>query len=260
MNKQKKFNQDGSLRGRGIEWTDYTLNVSGGCFHGCRWNMPDGTEAVCYAETTAEGVAGGAYPEGFEHYYWKPAKLKEPGKVKEKSRIFVGSMTDQFGHWVPQVHIESVIQMTHDYDWHTYQFLTKNAVRVGNLVQAGLDIPQNCWIGASLPPDIMWGKPLSDSQKRIMFQRTLKTLAALPGRFVKWLSIEPLSWDAAPTLEPYIQNIGWIVIGAASTGKEYHQPETAWVEQLHALADDHGVPVFHKGNLSYQPHREDFPV
>lgn len=32
--------------GRGIEWCDETRNVIGGCPHGCRWQMPDGTLAV----------------------------------------------------------------------------------------------------------------------------------------------------------------------------------------------------------------------
>lgn len=44
--------------GRGIEWCDETRNATGGCMHDCRWKMPNGEVAVCYAKTLAEtGVA-----------------------------------------------------------------------------------------------------------------------------------------------------------------------------------------------------------
>lgn len=49
---------------RGIEWCDETRNPTGGCLHQCRWEMPDGTIAICYAENLAEhGVAKKGYPE-----------------------------------------------------------------------------------------------------------------------------------------------------------------------------------------------------
>ncbi len=258
MNKQFKL-IDGVKVNKKIEWCDYTWNPIAGCFHGCEWNMPDGQTANCYAEDVAEGIAASQYPEGFEYHYWHPNRLGEPFTVSLPSKIFVGSMADVFGHWVPEKQIELLMSQCAASPVHTFQFLTKNPVRIKTLIEAGLVIPKNCWIGASLPPDKMWGKSLSENQKRAMFARTLKTLAALPGDFIRWLSIEPLSWDAAPILEPHVTGIQWIVIGAASTGSTYHQPEQAWIERLHDLADRHHIPVFHKGNLTYTPHREDFP-
>ena len=42
-------------QGKGkIEWTDFTWNPVGGCRHACRWKMPDGTIARCYAESFVE--------------------------------------------------------------------------------------------------------------------------------------------------------------------------------------------------------------
>ena len=62
--------------GRGIEWCDETRNATGGCPHGCRWEMPDGAVAICYAEQLAEsGVAKGAYPQGFDRRICRPAPL-----------------------------------------------------------------------------------------------------------------------------------------------------------------------------------------
>ena len=40
---------------RGIEWTGRTVGVFGGCVHDCRWLMPDGTWAICYAKNLAHG-------------------------------------------------------------------------------------------------------------------------------------------------------------------------------------------------------------
>ena len=59
--------------GRGIEWSDTTFSPLSGCRHDCRWRIPDGTVAVCYAEDLAErGVAKSKYPQGFKHHYWRP--------------------------------------------------------------------------------------------------------------------------------------------------------------------------------------------
>lgn len=64
--------------GRGIQWCDETRNVFGGCFHRCRWEMPDGEIAKCYAEELANnGLARRGYPQGFEHHYYRPDKLSE---------------------------------------------------------------------------------------------------------------------------------------------------------------------------------------
>src|ERR1044071_5420699 len=101
MNKQAK-----SAIKRGIEWTDYTWNPVPGCQHGCRWQMPDGTVAECYAETVAGRVAQNAYPKGFEHHYWNPHILEEPLKIKTPASIFLDSMSDLMGSWVPKAEIE----------------------------------------------------------------------------------------------------------------------------------------------------------
>src|SRR5262245_8968781 len=70
--------------GRGIEWCDETRNVLGGCMHECKWKMPDGTVAGCYAKMLAEhGVAKRAYPHGFEHHYWRPEELPKLSAGKD---------------------------------------------------------------------------------------------------------------------------------------------------------------------------------
>lgn len=246
MNKQKKAGS------RGIEWTDYTWNPVQGCKHGCRWTMPDGSVAKCYAETIANRVAQKAYPHGFEHHYWNPQKLYAPLKVEQPSRIFLDSMSDLMGHWVPKEQVEQVLDICRQAHWHQFQLLTKNAPRL-----LEFEFPPNVWVGVSAPPSEMFGKPLSFTQQQRMVVRQLDVLSKLQVP-VRWMSIEPLSFDIAPLLEG--SPLEWAVIGAAANGHKTYQPEPTWVQNVLDVLDAQGTAVFFKGNLVWQPWREMFPV
>ena len=76
---------------------------------------------------------------------------------------------------------------------------------------------------------------------------------------VTWMSIEPLSWDISPFLADCCP-LKWAVIGAASSGKNTFQPEPEHVENVLSILNAHNVPVFFKGNLEWDPWREDFPA
>lgn len=247
MNKQYK-----SPKKRGIEWTDFTWNPVGGCQHSCRWEMPDGSIAECYAETVAERVAQNSYPHGFEHHYWRPELLDKPLKVSKPARIFMDSMSDLMGHWVNDEEIEQVFDVCRQAHWHTFQMLTKNAPRL-----LKFKIPQNVWVGVSAPPSFMFGKRLTDKMQTKMLQRTVGVLNQLDVP-VRWMSIEPLSFDIAPLLEN--SRLQWAVIGAASNGKKTYQPRTEWVENVLRVLDANGTKVFFKGNLEWETWREEFPA
>src|SRR5215203_1739239 len=122
MNKQLK-KRDGVVVGRGIEWCDWTWNPIGGCMHACKWTMPDGSTAQCYAKDVAEGVAREHYPAGFEAHYWHEERLFEPLYVKEPARIFPDSMADLFGRWVSPIEIDNVLNIMETAHWHTFQSL-----------------------------------------------------------------------------------------------------------------------------------------
>lgn len=261
MNIQVKI-VNGKIISRGIEWTDFTWNPVGGCQHACRWRMPDGKIAICYAESTAN-VMNRAYPHGFEHHYFREHMLSAPLKQKKPSRIFMDSMSDLMGSWVPEDQINRVFEVCRKAEWHNFQLLTKNAPRL-----LKFDLPPNVWAGVSAPPTFFMGKELTLDQQRRMVFRQLDVLDALKmkGHPVCWMSIEPLSFDIAETFEDWSAQSGndlplhWAVIGAASNGSRYFQPETAHTEKVHSALRDAGTNIFHKGNLEWTPHLEEFPL
>lgn len=265
MNKQGKL-VNGKVIG-GIEWVKwknpdgterrgYTVNPVGGCKHKCRWTMPDGSIAICYAEDVAGGVAEAAYPHGFESHYWRPGALDEPERIKQPARIFIDSMSDLFGIWVKDDEIRAVLEMCRRAHWHTFLSLTKNAPR---LLKFSSEFPANLHIGVSTPPDHMHGRALTLAQKIRMLETSLEILAKVGEHVpVVWVSVEPLSWDVAPIFAAH-KSVKWGVTGAASSGKVKYQPDPAHVQALLDVWDAQGVPIFFKGNLIWPVWREEYP-
>lgn len=239
----------------GIEWTDYTWNPVGGCKHACRWQMPDGSVTKCYAESVAEGVAHHAYPEGFAHHYWHPGKLGEPLNQPKPARIFLDSMSDLMGVWVEDEQIRAVLDTVRNAHWHTFQLLTKNAPR---LLKFKRELPPNLWVGVSMPPTFMFGNKLRPEQQRIMLARALDVLQEIDVP-VRWVSFEPLSFPVYDIVGKH-GPIEWAVIGAASKGRAYYQPDPEHVYDLLRILDDMQTAVFFKGNLNWAPWREEFPI
>lgn len=271
MNKQGKiaFNQELGLwkvKG-GIEWVKtigddgneyqgYTSNPIGGCFHRCRWRMPGGQVAICYAESVADRLAQKRYTSGFEHIYIDRGELAKWATLGRPSRIFIDSMSDMFGAWIPDSDILGIIRRCQALEQHTFLTLTKNPKRLKKFVDF---YPPNMHLGVSSAPDFMNGNELSrDQQERYMIG-ALESLRTIHDR-VTWFSFEPLSWDMSDIIKAYPGVINWAVIGAASDGPKKFQPERAHVQNLLDVLDTQGVPVFFKGNLDWDPWREDYPT
>lgn len=256
--------------GRGIEWADVTINPVGGCRHACRWRMPDGRIARCYAESVAEGVARASYPDGFSAHYWRPGALKEMRAAGPPQFIFIDSMSDLMGSWVSEDEIRQVFAAMRDGAHNTFQALTKNPRRYLKFAD---ELPGNMWCGASSAPDFFMGKELTPAQQERYMHVALETLAAVRERTgnIVWMSIEPLSWDVAPILAQY-PALDWAVIGAASDGPRYFQPDPVHVDRVLDVLDRDETAVFYKGNIkatfdlydfgtaAKNRWREDFPV
>jgi protein gp37 len=160
-------------------------------------------------------------------------------------------MSDLMGHWVPAEQIEAVLEICRQAPWHQFQLLTKNAPRL-----LEFNFPSNVWVGVSAPPTLMFGKRLSQAQQARMLERMLGVLDRVDVQ-VRWMSIEPLSFDIAPLLVDC--PLEWAVIGAATNGPKTYQPEPHWVQNTLDVLDAQGTPVFFKGNLIWEPWRDECP-
>lgn len=245
MNKQ---GQIGTSK-QGIEWTNtwgvrqgYTSNPVSGCIHQCRWIMPDGEVAICYAEAIAERLATRAYPDGFGHLSFHPEEFTAIDSLKIPSGIFLGSMSDMVGAQVPAEWIQETIACIRRNPQHVFYILTKNPPRLKSF-----EWPENTWVGVSAPPSYMFGKRLTIEQQQRWYDAALTTLGEIEVP-VRWTSIEPLSWDVSKILEKHWNHYEWAVIGAASNGKQTFQPDKlAFSNTWKAIG---GKPVFLKGNIN----------
>ena len=207
----------------GIEWTDYTWNPVTGCKHDCRF---------CYARAMYR-----RFGESFEPRF-RPERLDGPSSIKKPSKIFVCSVADLFGEWVPDDWIRSVLSVATANLQHTFQFLTKNPARLPNLNPW----PGNCWVGATTTDQDQW-------------DAAVKYLPKVDAS-VRFISAEPLLAD----IEPSDWCPEWLIIGPC-TGRYASQPSPQWVKRLELFADAHNCAVFHKPSLtSVPPARREYPT
>jgi protein gp37 len=211
-----------------VDWASWTWNPVTGCLHGCPY---------CYARELAyRDSYKTAYPIQFAPLFHHE-RLEDPvntvpdSERPQDGRVFVCSMADLFGEWVPQDWIDSIFEATlRAPEW---EYLTKFPQRYRRI-----NLPPKAWFGASV-----------DVQKRVKV--TEKAMPQLDVA-VRWLSIEPL-------LEPLkFNDLSWcdlMVIGAQSETMQpdghvpAFAPKLGWVTDLIAQARSFGVPVYLKPNL-----------
>jgi len=190
-----------------IEWCDYTWNPVTGCKHGCPY---------CYARKIAERFKGSkAWPQGFEPMF-HPERLAEPRKLGTKYycpesmakgfSIFVCSMADLFGDWVPDSWINEVMLAAKGANRHTYIFLTKNPKRY--LTLPGSCFQDNFWFGTSITN-------ASDAGQRLHWLKRLPKANT-------FISFEPLLGDVGPL---DLTGIKQVIIGAQTNPSVEVTPE-----------------------------------
>ena len=190
-----------------------------------------------------------AFPFGFEPTFY-PNRLPEPSTLRKPSTIFVGSMCDMWGDWVPMKWQADIIFEAAMNPEHRYLFLTKNPS-----AYYGISSPQ---YSASIDYeqlDFWYGASITTSNDAFMFSDTMFTLD-LPH---KYFSAEPLLEDIAPHVE--FNGVQWLIIGARTKNGRVVPPEQGgtrpeWVEALVEKAQRSRVPVFIKDSVYKQmwPH------
>lgn len=264
-----------------MDWCDSTWSPVTGCLHGCEYcyarriaerfepyeiydpEMALQRHAIANKQLIGLGapyvldfpwqqrnkngtIQNAPYPFGFVPTFHR-YKLDEPQKWKKPRNIFVCSMADLFGDWVPDEWIDDVIKATQRALQHRYLFLTKNPERYGNWLErfeegriSGLDEVADCWFGASV-------------SNNAEMERANRSRAM-------WISIEPIreqietDEDQFMQFEPYTgaeqRRWEWVVIGA-ETGNSKNKvvPQRGWIEDIAKVCADFGTPVFMKESL-----------
>lgn len=147
-----------------IEWCDSTFNPITGCMHHCPYcyaramvhrfsNTLENNEKAIY-EDDAPILENGkkvAYPHGFAPTFHKHRLAQVRHWKDEKPRnIFVCSMADIFGDWVPEKWIVQTMDAFREAPQHNYLFLTKNPIRMINLIERGvIEEKDNFWFGTT---------------------------------------------------------------------------------------------------------------
>jgi protein gp37 len=210
-----------------IEWTDASWNPVTGCLHGCRY---------CYARKIATRFAGkAAFPDGFKPTL-HPERLSQPIKERKPKKIFVCSMADLFGEWVPVNWIDEVIDVVRRCPQHTFQFLTKNPARLD-----AVDWPVNCWVGVT-------------AETQDLAESRVDALLRCNAR-VKFLSAEPIQERIESEL---LSRLDWLIVGWVSGAKESKRPDYEKIESILYAARKYDKPVFEKPN-TLRPGPKEFP-
>jgi protein gp37 len=224
--------------GVGISWAAWSWNPVTGCLHGCDY---------CYAREIATSErAKATYPVGFTPLFHHerldaPANTTIPAAHRDDpayKRVFVCSMADLYGRWVPDEWIEQVHASMLASPWWQYILLTKFPSRY-----VGLNLPPKAWVGTSV-----------DEQKRVRIAEN--AFREIDGVAVKWLSLEPLR---EPLEFTDLSMFDWVVIGAQTETRQpdgtvaSFAPPFEWVARIALQAKEAGCKVHLKPNLLRSP-------
>lgn len=216
-----------------VDWAGWTWNPVTGCNHGC---------SFCYAREIAHsGRMVDYYPFKFEptlHEYRldAPSNTKIPGDGTEQDgRVFVCSMADLFGKWVPDEWIKKVFDACLKAPEWEYLFLTKWPKRY-------LQMPllPKAWYGASVVQQ-------SDVERVEKAMKDFNTDTA-----IKWISLEPM------TEAIKFNDLSWcnlVVIGSQTSTTQPEgfvpakQAHFDWVWDVVDQCREASVPYYLKDNL-----------
>lgn len=256
-----------------IDWCDMTWNPVTGCLHKCRYcyareitrrfsggNLNiDGTqhmpgrdsnfeilsngllaelESPLYKKSSKGNIIIAPYPYGFYPTFHK-YRLAEPINKRKSQNIFVCSMADLFGDWVPDEWINQVFKACRKAPQHNYLFLTKNPERYESLVYP---LPNNFWFGITATDQDSFHSALGS-----IMQHTVNN----DMYFNHFLSIEPIQEKIIINeLDGYFSLVDWVIIGA-ETGNHKGKiiPKREWIEHIVNRCKSKGIPVFMKASL-----------
>lgn len=250
-----------------IDWADTTWNPVTGCLHGCEY---------CYAQKIANRFCGSEsqenrnhdlarrlyrvardddgvqvtgralpYPYGFDPTFHR-YRLDDPKKWSEPRTIFVCSMADLFGDWVPDKWIKAVFDACEAAPQHRYLFLTKNPNRYIELAKKDI-LPRQHWYGYSATrDDQLWRFHHADECPCVNL----------------FVSIEPILERIQPDFSTHTP-ADWVIVGAETGNRKGKvMPDKEWVNAIRNECEYSGRPIFMKESLREimgEGFRQEFP-
>lgn len=250
-----------------IDYVTKSWNPVTGCLHGCEY---------CYARKIAERFSGfvpeenddwkldttnpiaeldgmqarrrkdgkivpAPYPFGFWPTFHK-YRLDEPAHIKKPQTIFVCSMADLFGDWVPDEWIQAVFYACQQAPWHRYLFLTKNPKRYNEIrtsrtrgVSISRDLRGRIWLGAT-------------ATNQDQLYKVASALEDADQSVYTFVSVEPISEPIAVCEIDCFAN--WLIVGA-ETGNRKDKPVVCkwWIDKLVDTCLAYKIPIFMKESL-----------
>jgi protein gp37 len=221
-----------------VEWALWTWNPVTGCLHDC---------AYCYARDIAirfyeylpldSRFSPVFYPDRLSApaNTRKPklAQITDPVKKLGLQNVFVCSMADLFGKWVPTEWIEAVLEQVQANPAWNFLFLTKFPIRMSEFIY-----PPNAWLGTTV-----------DRQYAVeRAEKAFRQLKSNGYQGIAWLSCEPMMEQLTfSSLEMF----DWVVLGGASksTRTPEFRPPRDWVIDLENQARAAGCMIYEKTNL-----------
>jgi protein gp37 len=216
-----------------IEWTDASWNPIQGAGPN-RWMCAHQSPGCdhCYAETMNVRWGGGRYQPvgGTPEVQFSERVLEQPLHWKQPRLVFVCSMTDLFGEWVPHEWMRRMFEVMRQCPQHQFQVLTKRPTVMHDFVISylGTDAPfANVWLGVSIELD--------------QYHWRANVLRNTPAA-VRFVSAEPLL-GPLPHLD--LTAIDWLIAGGES-GNQHRPCEAAWVRDLRDRAQQSETAFFFK--------------
>ena len=229
-----------------IDWCDCTWNPVTGCLHGCEYCYAIkiagrfGPRSLVHSPriATVKGKTS-PFPYGFVPTLYEE-RLDEPKKFQKPSNVFVVSMGDLFGDWVPAKWIMQVLDSCLIARQHRFLFLTKNPARYKKLQHMAI-LPQTkrFWYGTSTATS-------SD-----IITRGLEMYQAFDSTKCKsFISIEPMQEKLDDVALDHLGAFDWVIVGA-ETGNRMGKvkPERDWILDIVKTCWSYSVPVFMKESL-----------
>ena len=185
-------------------------------------------------------VTKAPYPFCFDPTFHR-YKLDEPQHWKKPRTIFVCSMADLFGDWVPDDWIKQVFDACDKAPQHRYLFLTKNPKRYYDLYENGI-MPKGvkAW-------NKYFGCTITKPTDEYFFNNLYGNGIDHPG----FISIEPIVEDFdAVELDKDELGVKWIIVGAETGNrKEKVIPKREWIEHIAETCKRSNIPLFMKDSL-----------